>query len=113
MRLREVIEGQAGLAITTEAGHSGRVMLFIFCAESGQRLVGLCSALLVEDGLEFRFKLGMAFFRNVAQDVLELMGDTALALAAGKLLVNRIEHGLVAVRDPQVHLLQSTLLELS
>ena len=76
VRLGKAIEGETGVAIAAQAGDGGGIVLCEFKAKGSEGLVGLGSTLLVEDGLEFRFNLGMAFFGKIAEHVFELMDET-------------------------------------
>lgn len=105
-------KGQTAITIPTQASDSGGSGFLKFQAKGGEGLVGLVSALLGEEGLEFRFDRRLTLFGHGAEQVFALMGNTPWALRRGELEFNRIEHGLVAGGEPQVSLLKAAWLEL-
>lgn len=106
VRFGNVGKGQTAITIPTQASDSGGSGFLKFQAKGGEGLVGLVSALLGEEGLEFRFDRRLTLFGHGAEQVFALMGNTPWALRRGELEFNRIEHGLVAGGEPQVSLLK-------
>lgn len=103
--------GQAGGLVAFEAlNRAGRGRGIRF-DEGGQGLLGLRPRVLVENGFEFWLKRLTVGLREVAQDGFQLMLDTALTTTGGELERQRIEHGLVAISNPQVNRLHPACFE--
>jgi len=111
MLLREAVKGETSVEIPFQTLDSGRVDLFVLGDEGRCFLIGFRSTGLVENGPQFWPHLLLLFLGNVAQNVVHLVLDTALALASGELQRYGIQHGLVAIGDPQVYGLHAPLLE--
>ena len=112
MRLGKGVEGQASVQVTLEAGDGGRIGLEVLFAEGRRRLVGLCPIILVEDGLQLWLDRCALLVGHIAEHVVHFVLDAALAGRRGELALHGVEHGLVAIRDPQINLRDAAGLEL-
>jgi hypothetical protein len=111
MRFGKSVESQTGLQVTLQTGYRSRINWLIFGDERGHLLVSLLTAVLVEDRFEFRRNLVALFSRDVAQDVVHFVFDTALTFTGGEFCLDRVEHGLIAIADPQGYLLHTPAFE--
>lgn len=66
---------------------------------------------MVEDGFELGRDGFAVFLRHMRQEVVEFVPHTALTPAVGKVESNRTEHGLMPVRDTEIHLLDTMRLD--
>jgi hypothetical protein len=111
VRLGEGIEGQASRQVALEALDGRGIGLGVFFAESHDHLIGLGASALVEDGLELQLDQVALLVGYVAEHVVHFVLDTALAGRLRELELDRVQHGLVAIGNPQVNLLDPARLE--
>ena len=104
VRWGEAVKGETSLTVTPETLDSSWIGFLILGTKGSQQLVSLLPTLLIKDGFEFGLHSVVLLFGNVAKDIIHFVDDAALALRGGKLGRNRIQHRLVAVCDPEIHL---------
>src|SRR5579883_1962565 len=98
----ERIESQAGIEIALQALDGRRINGLIFLDKSSDCLISFCSPSLIKQGFQFWFDLVALFGRDVTEYVFHLVHHTALPFGGGELGLDRIEHGLTAIADPQI-----------
>src|SRR5690349_8905878 len=104
MLLWKAVKGEASFQVTLQAFHSRRISLLIFLDECCHGLICLLPIVLIKESSQFGLDLILLLVGNVTEDIVHLMHDTALTSRGRKVLRDRIEHGLVAITDPQRNL---------
>src|SRR5207244_6091101 len=104
-------EGPTGVLIAPQTCDRRCIDGAVLFDKSCHGLISRLSILLIEQSLQFWCELLLLLIGNIAEHVIHLMHHTALSSRGGKFLRDGIEHGLVAITDPEVNGFDPSLFE--
>ncbi len=107
MGLRKGVKGQTGFQIALQALDCRWINLVVFLHEGSYDLIGFLTVILIKNGFEFRFEVCLLGLGHVVQYIFQLVLNTTLPFAVWELVLDGIQHRLVAIGDPYIYRLHT------